>query len=81
MITFFWSEIWIIILHLKFKSVLIDQPLLQSLVSPDPSKIILICWFAAKEKILLINLKGFSFTLENFNASLINKTIKFLKKY
>ncbi len=35
-----------------------QQHLLQFLVSHDPSEIILICWFAAQEAILVINVEN-----------------------
>ncbi len=35
-----------------------QQQLLQSLVSHDPSEIILICWFAAQETIIVINVEN-----------------------
>ncbi len=33
----------------------IQQPLLQSSVSHDPSEIILICWFGVQETFIMIN--------------------------
>ncbi len=47
----------------------VQQPLLQSSVSHDPSEIILISWFGAL----------FTVNFDQFNVSLLNKSINFFK--
>ncbi len=57
-----------------------QQPLLQSSVSCDPLKIILICWFVVPEAFLIIiNYIENSYVII-FVETVINVTIKALKK-
>jgi len=58
--------------------------LLQSSVSHDPSEIIVICWLKTviylKDKSFVILLMAFSVTIDQFNASLLNKSTNLFKK-
>ncbi len=49
---------WKVVKSLYFKLYFIPVPLLQSLVSHDPSEIILIYWFAQEIFLIIINVEN-----------------------